>query len=282
VNFDVKDTQVLRSKMPSPNGRFGAMAAVTPRKRKCVIEILYPAASVVEAAAAPSRWDGNGQKTKMLRSEQFDKEVEINRFIIEINFQKMTKVRLNLRRVVKIGVTCLAVCMMFSGCKSNTNDKKDDPKWENGNGNGNSNSNSNSGNIATVALTIDLLKGNNDNEIIVKCTPKCPWAYLDEGVKGFPVCYFNQSFASGEFYIATKTGGNATQIFTSPNDNPGWNDAGTEYTYKFGRIGGENWEGTVTLAPVDQQHLQDVKIEKWGVKSITIGKNDPVPLKLGN
>jgi len=37
------------------NERFGATAAVTPQKRQCVIESLYPAGSVVEAAASPSR-----------------------------------------------------------------------------------------------------------------------------------------------------------------------------------------------------------------------------------
>jgi len=134
----------------------------------------------------------------------------------------------------------------------------------------------NGGNIgATVAITLDLMKGKNDNEIIVKCTPKCPWVET-----GFPPCYFNQP-ALVKFYIATKTGGTATQMFSSLNDDPGWNSAGTEYTYYFGCLGG-NWEGTVKLAPVDQQHLKDIKIELMGVKSITIGKNDPVPLKLGD
>jgi hypothetical protein len=43
--------------MPSPNGRFGAMAAVTPQTILCEIERYYPAGSSVEAATAPSRWD---------------------------------------------------------------------------------------------------------------------------------------------------------------------------------------------------------------------------------
>ena len=45
------------SEMPAYNGRFGVMAAVTPQKRQCKIETLYPAGSVVEAATTPSRWD---------------------------------------------------------------------------------------------------------------------------------------------------------------------------------------------------------------------------------
>ena len=43
--------------MPAYNWRFGATAAVTPRKRQCVNERLSPAETVVEAAAAPSRSD---------------------------------------------------------------------------------------------------------------------------------------------------------------------------------------------------------------------------------
>ena len=39
----------------------------------------------------------------------------------------MTKRRFDLRNVVKIGVTCLAVCMMFSGCDKNPNGNGDDP-----------------------------------------------------------------------------------------------------------------------------------------------------------
>jgi len=42
---------------PAANGRFGVMAAVTPRKRQCKFESLYPAGSSVEAATTPSRWD---------------------------------------------------------------------------------------------------------------------------------------------------------------------------------------------------------------------------------
>jgi hypothetical protein len=146
--------------------------------------------------------------------------------------------------------------MMFSGCKKDKDGGDDDG------GNGG----------ATVALTLSLEKGVNDNEIIVKCTPKCPWLAM-----GFPPCYFNHSDLLTPFYIAVKTGGNATQIFTTAAYDLGWNEAGTEYTYVFGYLGGENWEGTVTLAPVDQ----DIKIESMGVKSITIGKNTPVSLKLG-
>ena len=177
----------------------------------------------------------------------------------------MYKKSFKLRNAAKIGVACLAVCMMFSGCKKDKD--KDDGDDPNGNG----------GIGATVALTLSLEKGVNDNEIIVKCSPKCPWLEFGEGM-GFPPCYFNQP---GSFYVATKTGGTATQIFSSLNDDPGWNAAGTEYTYSFGCFGG-NWEGTVILAPVDQQHLKDIKIELMGVKSITIGKNTPVSLKLGD
>ena len=39
------------------NGRFGAMAAVSPQTILCKLARYYPAASSVEAATAPSRWD---------------------------------------------------------------------------------------------------------------------------------------------------------------------------------------------------------------------------------
>ncbi|MCL2133181.1 MAG: hypothetical protein FWH39_02405 [Bacteroidales bacterium] len=41
----------------SANLRFGVMAAVTPQKRQCKFESLYPAGSLVGAATTPSRWD---------------------------------------------------------------------------------------------------------------------------------------------------------------------------------------------------------------------------------
>ena len=44
-------------KMPAPNERFGVMEAVRPQKRQCEIETLYPAGTVVEAAATPNRSD---------------------------------------------------------------------------------------------------------------------------------------------------------------------------------------------------------------------------------
>ena len=44
-------------KSPSANGRFGSMAAVTPQTILWEFARYYPAASSVEAATAPSRWD---------------------------------------------------------------------------------------------------------------------------------------------------------------------------------------------------------------------------------
>jgi hypothetical protein len=39
-------------------------------------------------------------------------------------FSKMQKKRLNLRNVVKIGVACLTVCMIFTACEKESSDKK--------------------------------------------------------------------------------------------------------------------------------------------------------------
>ena len=44
-------------KSPSANVRFGASGAVTPQTILCEIERYYPAASVVKAPPASSRWD---------------------------------------------------------------------------------------------------------------------------------------------------------------------------------------------------------------------------------
>ena len=51
-----------QNKTPAPNGRFGVMAAVAPRTILYGNERLYPAASVVEAATTPSRWDVVGKR----------------------------------------------------------------------------------------------------------------------------------------------------------------------------------------------------------------------------
>jgi len=48
-------------KSAADNGRFGAMAAVTPQTILCEIARYSPAASSVEAATAPSRWDVSGK-----------------------------------------------------------------------------------------------------------------------------------------------------------------------------------------------------------------------------
>ena len=47
----------MTNKMPACNGRFGTMAAVIPQTILCEIARYCPAASSVEAATAPSRWD---------------------------------------------------------------------------------------------------------------------------------------------------------------------------------------------------------------------------------
>jgi len=48
-------TKVART--TSYNGRFGVMAAVTPQKRQCKFETLYPAGTFVGAAGTASRWE---------------------------------------------------------------------------------------------------------------------------------------------------------------------------------------------------------------------------------
>ena len=54
--------------MPAYNVRLGASGAVTPQTILCGIERYYPAAGLVEAPPAPSRWDvrGNARATVQL------------------------------------------------------------------------------------------------------------------------------------------------------------------------------------------------------------------------
>ena len=51
--------------MPADNERFGTMAAVIPQTILWKIARYYPAASSVEAATAPSRWDVICKRTKI-------------------------------------------------------------------------------------------------------------------------------------------------------------------------------------------------------------------------
>ena len=58
--------KIEQGKMPAYNGRFGVMAALTPRKRQCKFASLYPAGSSVGAATTPSRWDVVRQRARVL------------------------------------------------------------------------------------------------------------------------------------------------------------------------------------------------------------------------
>ena len=55
-------------KRTAANGRFGAMAAVTPQKMQYEFGSYYPAASSVEAATAPSRFDVRRQRATAQRT----------------------------------------------------------------------------------------------------------------------------------------------------------------------------------------------------------------------
>ena len=68
------EQQKRTTKSAASNGRFGAMAAVSPQTILCEIERYSPAASSVEAATAPSRWD---VKRKRRATVQADNETEI-------------------------------------------------------------------------------------------------------------------------------------------------------------------------------------------------------------
>ena len=48
---------IMGLKTTAANGRFGTMAAVSPQTILWEFARYYPAASSVEAATAPSRWD---------------------------------------------------------------------------------------------------------------------------------------------------------------------------------------------------------------------------------
>jgi hypothetical protein len=54
-----------------------------------------------------------------------------------------------------------------------------------------------------------------------------------------------------------------------------FNAAGTEFTCVFETIGG-SWEGTVTLKPITSIHDGSF----FGVKSLKVGTNNPVPVSI--
>jgi len=69
--------KITNEKCRTPNGRFGVMAAVTPQKRQCKFETLYPAGSVVEAATTPSRQNVRRHPDRAVRKlseNQLDKK----------------------------------------------------------------------------------------------------------------------------------------------------------------------------------------------------------------
>jgi len=109
------------------------MAGVTPQNISCELGRLYPALPLVSPATAPSRHHvarkrGTARwkqaRNQNVKSGQPDKKLEINRFINEIIFQKMTKRIFKLRNVVAI-VICLAGMTMFSGCDKDKDNEKE-------------------------------------------------------------------------------------------------------------------------------------------------------------
>jgi len=73
---------------PAHNGRFGAMSAVIPQTILCEIERYYPAASSVEAATAPSRWDVSGKAGGAARAETEAGNLKLNKNINNPNGYK--------------------------------------------------------------------------------------------------------------------------------------------------------------------------------------------------
>ena len=86
-----------RTEMPADNGRFGASGAVARLKVCANLEVYRPSERqwkprLRQAAgtlgASGRQRGGQRTRTQKVRSEKPDKEIEINRFINEINFQK--------------------------------------------------------------------------------------------------------------------------------------------------------------------------------------------------
>ena len=172
----------------------------------------------------------------------------------------MFKNRFFLKNVATV-VACFAVCAMMS-CDGKDKDGND----------GNENGAAKGG----VDITFSLKAGANQNEVIVTCSPAMPKLFRDTG---FGPAYFIVGL--GNPFNMTKTGGTAnnSDVYTSVNDNF-WNAAGTEFTFIFSTLTVQsgNWEGTVTLKPINPEYVSDAA--GLGIKSVKIGTNNPVAVKI--
>jgi len=170
----------------------------------------------------------------------------------------MFKARLNLRNVATV-VACLAVCVVMS-C-DDKKDKDDDGKKPP---------------VVTggADITFSLKAGANENEVIVACNPAMPKLFRDTG---FGPAYF--IVALGNPFDMTQTGGTGdnNNVYTNINNNY-WNTAGTEFTFIFDMLNTETWEGNVKLKPINPEFV--TAAAALGVKSVTIGTNDPVTIKV--
>jgi len=131
--------------------------------------------------------------------------------------REMTKSKFSLRNVVKIGVTCLAVCMMFSSCD------KDDP-----NGNGNTEGK------PTAVMNLTATTGNGQ----VSLTWDIPSENGGSEVTGYEVTMDNWTNK------VTKTATERSHTYTGLTN-------GTEYTFKVRALNanGAGAESTKNATP---------------------------------
>ena len=134
-----------------------------------------------------------------------------------------------------------------------------------------------SGGGGGIDFTFELKAGNASNEVIVVCNPRMPALPVVDTIYQPSYLITNDGQPPFEY---NQTGGNAARL-SKNTSNSKWNAGYTEYTYAFNAVGGQTWEGTVTLTAIDQDGISNLK-SSLGIKTVTIVKNNPVSVKVGD
>ena len=148
-------------------------------------------------------------------------------------------------------VACLAVTVVLSSCNDKDGDK-------------------NGGAKGGADITLSLKAGAKANEVIVVCSPAFSKSYLEN--IGSPFQFIKMQNPTDGYFNFTGSGDGEPYFYLYESE---WNAAGTEFTCVFGTIGG-SWTGTVTLKPITS--IYDGSF--FGVKSLKVGTNNPVPISI--
>ena len=172
-------------------------------------------------------------------------------------------------------VACLAVVALLNSCKEKPS-------------NSNPNNPNNSGDTISsgVNLTFNLKAGPGTNSLIIQCVPAMP-----EG-KTTKTRYAPDFFIGGVVtrigaFDFTQTGGDTPSniMLGFDSNGSGWNNDFTEYMYviKNTQAGsGHTWIGNAKMKTTVYTDGLNAAFPDVGIKSITIGVNNPVSLSVSN